>query len=663
MTSTIERPRTQPEPRPAAVSTAKPTKPNRFWSWLGSHRRTITWLTPILAVAALIQAINLGGSPQRIDDEGTYTAQAWAVLNLGELAHYTFWYDHPPVGWLQIAGYTGLTGAFQRYDIAVIAAREAMVVATLISVALLWFIARRLGMSRPASAAAALILALSPLAVQFHRTVYLDNVATPWLLASILLALTRTHQLAGFAAAAASFGIAVLSKETYLLALPLIAWLMWKNARPETRRYTVSVAASILVLIGGSYLLLAVVKGELVPGPDRVSLYDGIAFQLGARASSGSIFDPESLFRATTGVWWQLDPVLTVAAPLAALAGILIKRLRPFAIMLAFLVAFMFRPGGYLPVPYVIMLLPFAALLIAGVTDSAVRTWRKRSGVRAAPNAIWIVAMIAAVAVLVPTWSLQLRGLLLSDLDSASRDAQSWIADNVTRDSRLIVDDAMWVDLVEEGFERDNVIWFYKLDTDPAVQAQSPNGWRDSDFIVTTDSMVTSPNAASAGSAIENSVVVASFGNGDQQVDVRRIYPAGIGAAQTQLADTAELRTEVGLQLATNPLLTASAQDLARFGAGQVDERITISVGQLLAFGEVTVTGLPIVPGEEDLLFRQVVISSVDGEPLVADGQPTDAAERLLSSLDGRYGPQAAAPNEDGLLLTFSVIAPSGLVL
>ena len=40
--------------------------------------------------------------------------------------------------------------------------------------------------------------------------------------------------------------------------------------------------------------------------------------------------------------------------------------------MLVFLLAFMFRPNGYLPVPYVIMLIPFAALLVAWTADRAV---------------------------------------------------------------------------------------------------------------------------------------------------------------------------------------------------------------------------------------------------------------------------------------------------
>ena len=32
-------------------------------------------------------------------------AEAWAVYMRGDLAHYTYWYDHPPGGWLQLAAF------------------------------------------------------------------------------------------------------------------------------------------------------------------------------------------------------------------------------------------------------------------------------------------------------------------------------------------------------------------------------------------------------------------------------------------------------------------------------------------------------------------------------------------------------------------------------
>ncbi|MBI5161056.1 MAG: glycosyltransferase family 39 protein, partial [Micrococcales bacterium] len=516
------------------------------------HRRSLWWLLPLLAVAGTVSAINLGGAPQRIDDEGTYTAQAWAVSNLGTLAHYTFWYDHPPLGWIQMALYGQVTGAFARYSIAVVAMREAMVVASLISVVLVWVLARRLTLSRPAAAAAGLLFAVSPLALQFHRTVYLDNVATPWLLGALILALSRRNQLAAFTGSALMFGIAVLSKETYLLALPLLVFLAARSAAPETRRYTLAVSGSVLALVTGSYLLLAAVKGELLPRSGQVSLLDGVTFQLATRAASGSPFDPQSLTNRTLSRWWQLDAVFIVAALLASVAALAVRRLRPYAVFTLAAVLFAFRPGGYIPVPYVIMLLPFGALLVAAVVDGAARSLAaRRRRVRAV--GVLAVALAAAVAV-VPLWTTQLRGFLNANLDEPMSQAQAWVGQNVPHQNRIIVDDAMWVDLVRQGRERSDVIWYYKLDTDPAVARQSPDGWRDSDYIVTTDSMRSFPDAfPQVQKAIDNSVVVASYGTGLRRVDVRQIQPAGLRATAAAAEGAQRAAADAGTALAGNP--------------------------------------------------------------------------------------------------------------
>ncbi|MET4783656.1 glycosyltransferase family 39 protein [Glaciihabitans sp. UYNi722] len=622
-------------------------------SFLRRHRRSLVWLTPVLVVAAVASFINMGGSPQRIDDEGTYTAQAWAINALHELAHYTFWYDHPPLGWLQIAGYTQLTGAFGRYDVSVLAAREAVIVMSLIGVVLLWALSRRLGLSRPASAVAALIFALSPLAVQYHRTVYLDNVATPWLIAAFLLALSRRQQLAGFAASAACFSIAVLSKETFLLALPFLAWTMIRNARPETRRYTLAVASSVLVLVGFSYVLLALIKGELIPGSDRVSLISGVGFQLGSRASSGSIFDPGSLIVRTFSIWWHLDPVIMVLGSLASVTALFVKKMRPIAAMMVFLLLFMFRPGGYLPVPYVIMLLPFAALLIAWVTDVAVGAVRRRSKRGVRPIAWLVIASLAAAAA-VPLWTVQLRGLFHADLDQPLRSAEQWVDTNVAHDNRLIVDDAMWVDFVRAGWRRDNVVWYYKIDTDPAVEAQSPRGWKDSDYIITTDSMRTFPDGfPQVKAALQNSVVVASFGQGTQAVDIRRIEPQGAAAAKKDAASATQLQADAGKQLTTNTGLKLSTADRNLLTGGQVDVRIPLALGSQLAAASVQIDGFPIVSGEDNKLRRQVVVTAIGGKPVVDGDKLTATARDFVAGLVGDYAPSSVSATNGSLLITY----------
>lgn len=630
-------------------------------AWLRRHAASLTWLLPVVAITVIVQAWNMSGTPQRIDDEGTYTAQAWAIMHLGEITHYTYWYDHPPLGWIQIAGYTGLTGAFARYPFAVEAGREAMVFFSAVSSILLFVLARRLGAGRITAAAAGLVFALSPLALQYHRTVYIDNVATPWLLAAFVLVLSRRQQLAGFAGAAACLGIAVLSKETYLLALPFLIWMAVRRADKSTRRYTLSVAGAVLVIIGGGYLLLAAVKGELLPSSGRVSLFEGITYQLGSRSASGSLFDPGSLANAAASQWWALDPVFIVLGSAAAVVGLFLRRVRPIAAMLVFLLAMMFRPNGYLPVPYVIMLIPFAALLVAYTAERAVLSIAGRvrtrtrlgTGTRRGLGFTWAVTTAVALVVAVPLWGTQLRGFVLGNLDLPMQQAEQWVGDNVSKSSRLLVDDAMWVDLVEDGFARNNVVWYYKLDTDGAVERQSPNGWKDSDYVITTDSMRTGGNSSSdVRQAIENSTAVATFGSGDQQVEVRRIHAEGSSAAQAAITRASDLRKTMGTELASNPALRADDGTKSQFRAGQVDSRAMIALGQVLADQDVRVDRFTPLAGETGQPFRTAVLHTSD----------VASAERVAATLDAMsesFRPASVEREGERLTVTYTPADPT----
>ena len=622
----------------------------RVRAWFAPRRRSSLWLAPLLLLAAVIHRINYAVAPQRIDDEGTYTAQAYAVERFGELAHYTYWYDHPPLGWLQIAGWTAATAAFDRAELAVTAGRESMLVAHVVSVALLWVLARRYDLGRPAAAAAVLLYSVSPLAVQFHRTVYLDNVAVPWLLGAFILALSTRRQLIAFAGSAVCFAVAVLTKETFLLLLPFLAWQLWRSAHRDTRRYTLSVAASLLALIGAAYLLFALINSELLPGANRVSLLDGVAFQLVDRTASGSVFEPGSLSRRNLEIWLELDPMLPVVATVAAFACLWIRRLRPVAVGYLFLVAFMLRPG-YLPVPYVIALLPFMALLVAGAVQTGLRSGRRTlAGLTAA-------GAVAAAALAAPLWFSDLRGLLLADLDRPLRDAQSWVEDNVPRDHRLLVDDAIWVDLVEAGFPRDHVVWYYKVDTDPAVAVLAPQGWRDYDYIVSTESLrILAPDQPQVAQALANSLPVVAFGENDQRVEVRRISSDGVAAAEQRLATATASRSEVGTDLARNPdvQLAPPARDLLT--GGQVALPVLTSLAGAATRTPFTVADFPAQPGELAVggLPRQaVLIEAVDGQPFAEASEQSTDLIRYFEQQNGQFAPARLTVTDRGLELLF----------
>ena len=325
----------------------------------------------LLMLTATLRLINLTGSPGRFDDEGTYMAQAYAVAEWGELAHYTYWYDHPPAGWLQLALWTAISGPDFGGN-AVAAGRYLMVIVAVITAALLWALARRIGMSRWAAAAAVAVFALSPLAISLSRMVYLDNLAVAWVLGALVLLCSPRYRLSAMFGAATCFGIAVLTKETMLLLLPMFAWLVWTRTAPVTRRYALAVFVAVFGVVVSTYVLMAVLRGELVPGPGHVSLWDGIRFQLWERTAGGALDDPYSLKRHTVDQWFRLDPALPFLAGPIALAALFVKRLRPFAVGLVILIATILRPG-YLPVPFILSALPLTALLAAGTGEVALR--------------------------------------------------------------------------------------------------------------------------------------------------------------------------------------------------------------------------------------------------------------------------------------------------
>jgi hypothetical protein len=66
--------------------------------WLRRHRISIPIVMALLALTAWLIGTGIEHYPAFADDEGTYVAQAWAVTAKGTLSHYTYWYDHPPIG-------------------------------------------------------------------------------------------------------------------------------------------------------------------------------------------------------------------------------------------------------------------------------------------------------------------------------------------------------------------------------------------------------------------------------------------------------------------------------------------------------------------------------------------------------------------------------------
>nr|WP_258024699.1 phospholipid carrier-dependent glycosyltransferase [Streptomyces bambusae] len=512
----------------------------------------------LLLAILLVQGWNITDFPTLSDDEGTYLAQAWAVQQGEGLAHYTYWYDHPPLGWIQVAALTWLPSLFVPESMTVAPMRFSMLAVSAASAVLLYVLARRLRLPRWAAGLATALFGLSPLAVVLQREIFLDNLAVMWILLAFCLAASPDRHLWHHFGAGLAAATAVLTKETMLVVLPALMVTMWRHSHRDTRKFAVTGAVTACTLIGLSYPLYALLNGELLPGPGHVSLIDGITYQMG-RAGSGFILDPGSGSHGVLRSWLYYDTVL----PLGGLAGaaLLLATVRwsvtaralagpALAVVILALVAL--RPSGYLPAMYVVQALPFLALVLAGgaagighavlhrhlapglhrrraATEHRAPNRAPNRALRRARYALVCVLAAGAAAYVLPRWYEGNRTALTADANAPYRQAAAWLGSEVAdpAHTRVLLDDALWLDAVHHGYEPGlGAIWFYKADLDPAVTATLPRGWRDIDYVVSSPTVRRDAAALpNVKAALEHSTPVAVFGSGEDRIEIRRTDP------------------------------------------------------------------------------------------------------------------------------------------
>jgi hypothetical protein len=183
---------------------------------------------------------------------------------------------------------------------------------------------------------------------------------------------------------------------------------------------------------------------------------------------------------------------------------------------------------------YVIQALPFLALVLAGGTASlahlVLRRWRseaEKSYVTWGRRAMAAALVAVAALYVLPRWYDGDHTAVTADANAPYRAAATWLKTEVQNpaDTRVLVDDALWLDLVHDGYRPGlGVIWFYKADLDPAVTKTMPRGWRDIDYVVASPTVrrdaVDLPNVKAA---IEHSTPVATFGEGADRIEIRQI--------------------------------------------------------------------------------------------------------------------------------------------
>lgn len=520
----------------ARVSEPAAVRRGRVAPWLRQYRVSLSVLVPLLIVVGLVEGIGFDHFPYRhSDDPGTYASQAYAVLHMGSLAPTTYWYDHPWLGWLVMAAYAAITGGFDRPDTAVTSVNELMLVTHIVSSALLYLFARRIQFSRIAASVAVLLFTVSPLALYYHRTGFLDNLEIAWVLAALVFAVSPRRSLLSAFGSAVCFAAATLTKETAVIMLPALIWLLVRNHAKGSRGWTFGVFFSSYIGLVAIYPVSAILKGELFPGKGHVSLLGSVKWQLLDRESTGSVIDKTSVSFEVFRSWLHIDPWLLLAGAAMILPALFMRRLWPVVLGLAIQLGMMLR-DGYLPLPYLISLLPFAALLIAGVGDGLwksrlIKNLRSRStGVRVllAPVArfgvIVVLAGVVTFGVMAgPGWASKTHEAMTTNPSASSQQATEWAEANLPHDAVIITDDVIWTDLKMAGFK--SPIWMYKVDLDPAINKQYlPDGWRSIRYVVSRQlpehMYAQMPTLVEA---MRHSDVIRTFGSGEPQMKVWKV--------------------------------------------------------------------------------------------------------------------------------------------
>ncbi|WP_053204757.1 hypothetical protein [Jiangella muralis] len=593
----------------------RPPRPRRVRAWFRRHGPDLAWLAPLLTLAGYVHAAGMTRSPAFTEAEGRTMARIAAGVP-GDF------------GAAQLAAWIEPTGALDRAEHTVAAGREAMLVVLLLGVVLLWVLARRLGVARPAAAVAVVLFAVSPLALHLHRLVLAENVAVLWMLLAFVLATARRGRPVAFPAAGVAVLLAALTQETFVVVAPFVVWTMWQQV--TARRWRLAVAGVAAAAGAGAYGYVLASLGELGgAAPER---------------------------------WWTLDPVLVAIGPVAAGAALLFPALRPPAATLITLVLLAVVPGGPAPAALPLAAVPLAALLVPATAHRlVVRLLAVRGRPEAMPLAIMTTTAAAALIVAVTaTWPGELGPLLRDDPVAPVAQAERWLTANVPRDGRLVVDHPLRADLLRSGFAADGLVPFTSFPADAVAEGgpldPRPPGWTHYDYVVSTAALRTDDaDRPDVRSALAESTVVASFGLGDGRVEIRAIHPLGRDVAETVAAGD---RRTVGYatgQLLRNDALTFDAAARAVASAGLVDPRLVIVLGKLSGTHELAVS-LPALPGEDAGVRRRLVLTGLPTE---------DEAARLALWLLGQpppFTPSQVDTDGTTVIATYSLTAPRGLL-
>lgn len=467
---------------------------------LASHKSmTPSWIEVTtlllgLLVSLLGHAFNVFQFPRYELDEGTYISSAWAILH-GQITPYPYGYGHPPLAWIQLAVIIPFVGGFFTFGNAINTGRILMLFYALGSSLLVYLIVRRMVRSRSAGLLALVLFSLSPLSITYQRQILLDNISTFWLLLSLYLLIKSNSRLHQIVLAALAFGIALLSKEVMVLFLPAMIYAVWLYTTSFQRKFALVAFTYTTIALGSSFVLLAILKGELFPYDwhlpwdthQHLSLLQTYLDQTQRGQDEGS-------FSGSWQNWLHGDRLLlfaSVAAPTFNLVAGWWKRPYWLPALLAASFWLLLIRGGIVLSFYFIPLIPLTAINVALAIHLIARwcgQWLRLELSR-------VVLICAIIAILIPYDYFQATPLFTQQPTSAQTEALNWIREHANPHAFIVINSYLYLDLREAPgpnmptFPYANV--YFNVATDPELHDKVLHrDWHNIDYIVADSEML-----------------------------------------------------------------------------------------------------------------------------------------------------------------------------
>lgn len=515
-----------------------------------------------------------------------------------------------------LAVWLSATGALARHPTALTAVREGVLVAAFAMIALTWSLTRRMRLSAYSRIVAILLLGAVPTSAALLSAVRPGTVAAAAVTAATALVagarVGTVHRLLAMAA----LGLAVIVVPA---ALP-------------------GLLAGVAVLVGQGG-----VAGRLAPGLRRPL---AIAVGLVAAALLGLVlFGPQWIVAGLVSTSPAPPPVpgLVEVPVLLCVLGLSAEALgqrwlRAPALAAVVLLASGLLLGGARGDLFTVALPLLAIVTVAGAEDRLAnlgpggrrwgRTWRLSARRRATVTG---VAALAAAAVLAGS----LANLPARPTSPAVREASAYVADELPGDPLLLVDDALWPELLRAGVPAT------RMRTVVGRGAPGEPRWR-----------VTAGDVNRDGAVAMRWLPYAVFGERAARVTVLRHLPDPVVGT-----DFRSVRARMGAELAENSRLSFAPDAVAALRRGDVDVRLILVLAQLSAGNRLGVAEFVRTPGESagELPLRRVLISTVDDRP-ARTPQTVELVANWLNGQIGPYKPASTVLTINGLLVRYALV-------